>query len=60
MLDIRLRDQDTLRPGQAALLTNIEESFDLFVDTADGLDFAVLVYRSGYREVLAQRDVSQG
>ena len=59
MLDIRLRDQDALRPGQPALRANVEKALDLLVDAADGLDFTMLVHRSGHREVLPQRDVRE-
>ena len=59
MLDIRLRDQHALRSGQAALLANVEEALDLLVDAADGLNFAVLIDRSGHRQILPQRDVRQ-
>ena len=59
MLDIRLRDQDALRPRQAALLANIEEALDLLVDPADRLNLAMLVHRSGHRQILPQRHVRQ-
>ena len=38
---------------------HVEEPFDLLVDAADRLNFAMLVHRSGHRQILPQRDVRQ-
>jgi len=43
-------DEHTLLAAEAAALADIEISFDLFVDPADGLNLAVLVYRAGHRQ----------
>jgi hypothetical protein len=47
MLDIRGWDQDSLFPGQASLFADIEETFNFFIYSTDGLDLTVLIDRSG-------------
>ena len=46
-------------PGQASRPADIEEALNLLVDAADRLDLAVLVHRSGHRQILAQRDIGE-
>ncbi len=60
MTDIAGRDDDTLIAGQAALFAEVEKTFDLFVDAADGLDLALLAHRTGDGQVLPDRRIGQG
>ena len=41
MLDIRLRDEHTLRAGETALAANVEKALNLLIDAADGLHVLV-------------------
>ena len=55
MLNVGLRNQNSLIAGQPALLADIKESLNLLVDTADGLHFAPLIDRSGDCKSLLNR-----
>jgi hypothetical protein len=57
--NIGARDQHALAPRQAAGGADVEEAFDLLVRAADRLHHAVLVHRSGHRDVRAQRQLGQ-
>ena len=59
VFDIGLRNQNALVAAESACQAAIEESFDLIVDAAYGLDLAVLVDRSGHRQGLAYRRLRQ-
>ncbi len=54
VLDVLVGDDDALGPGQALGLADLEESLDLLVDSADGLDLAFLIERAGDGDVLAE------
>jgi hypothetical protein len=58
--DIRAGNHDTLISRETSRMTQIEESFDLLIHSADGLDLSVLVDGAGHRERLAQRDTGDG
>jgi hypothetical protein len=49
-----------LSPIETAELAQREESLDLFVHTADCLNFSPLVDRAGYRKALPDRDAREG
>src|SRR5262249_40281382 len=50
-------NQHALRTGKALDAANVEETFDLFVYAADGLNIALLVHGTGNREILPQRQI---
>ena len=50
MLDVRFGDQHALLAGQLLGPADVEETLDVLVDAADGLDLTVLVDRAGDRE----------
>ena len=56
ILDIALRDHHPLVSIQAFVPATIEKTLDLLIDTADGLDFALLVDRTGNRNALVNGD----
>ena len=47
MFDVGGGNQHTLVPVQPAAVAQVEEAFYFFIDAADGLDFTVLVDRTG-------------
>ena len=59
MLDVGVRDQYALRSRETTRSADVEEPLDLFVDAADRLYVAELVYRAGNRKVLSQGRVGQ-
>ncbi len=57
VLDIGLGDDHPLAAGQPLGFTDIKIAFDLLVHAADGLDFALLVHRTGDRNPLIQGNI---
>ncbi len=51
------RQDNTLGAGKALVLADLEEAGDLFVNTANSLDVALLVDRACDANVLPHRDV---
>src|SRR5882762_5237161 len=52
---IGLRHHHALRSGEPLDAAHVEETFDFFIHPTNGLNVALLVDRTGYRDVLAQR-----
>ncbi len=59
IFDVGCGDHYALRAGQTLNAANVEEAFDFFVYASDSLNVALLVHRTGYRDILAQRQVGQ-
>src|SRR5260370_10883577 len=55
VLDVGIGHHHTLRAGKAFNATDVEESFDFFVYSANGLNSALLVDRASHRDILPQR-----
>lgn len=58
-LDVGLRNQNTLGSGESPLFAKLEEAFDLMGNTANCLDLAALVHRTGHRQILPDRQLCQ-
>ena len=50
-------DNHALVSGETAMTANIKESFNLFINAANGLDFTKLVNRTGNGNVLFNREI---
>jgi hypothetical protein len=54
IFDVALRYHNPLAAGKADFAAAVVESFDLLIDTANGLYFSLLVDGAGNRDVLSQ------
>ena len=58
--DIGSRNNNALVPGQAAMFAHVKETFDFFIGAADRLNLAKLVNRTGYGNILLNRNIGNG
>ena len=58
--DIGSRNNNALVPSQAAMFAHVKETFDFFIGAADRLNLAKLVNRTGYGNILLNRNIGNG